>query len=308
MKNQLFMTMVLFAIVVAGCSNNTNSNNQVQPVSNKIELAGSDTMSQMVSNIAEAYSKIDPNTKISVTGTGSGAGIASLINGEIDIADASRTIKDKEMEQAKKNGITPTEFIIARDTLAVIVNKDNPLSKISIKQLSKIYQGNTSSWKSINGNEQQITLYGRQTTSGTYVYFQEEVVKGDYSPKMRNMEGNQAIIDAVRQDKSGIGYASAGYIVGENGKLLDGIKIVSIAKDEKSEYISPLDVSKRASYPLSRVLVQYFAKTPVKGTPIYNFLLFELSSEAQDIIKKSGYISIYPEDKAKNDITLSGLG
>ena len=124
---------------------------------------------------------------------------------------------------------------------------------------------------------------------------------------MRNMEGNQAILDAVKQDQTGIGYVGIGYIVDEKGNQVSGIKIIKIAKDEDSVYVSPLEESKHSEYPISRPLFQYLAKKPVKDSPIYNFLIFELSNEGQQIVKKSGFVPITADDMKYNEELLDKI-
>ncbi|RLJ00331.1 MAG: phosphate-binding protein [Candidatus Aenigmatarchaeota archaeon] len=293
---------LLLIVLISGCTTENKIIGEIANNVENIEIKGSDTLLQLVSNMAEAYIQNKPDAKISVTGGGSGTGIAALINGEIDIADASRRIKEEEMEQAKERGINPWEFIIARDMLSVIVSKDNPASKLTIEQISKIYKGEITNWNEVGGKNQEITLYGRQSTSGTYSYFMKKVVGGDYSPYMMNLEGNQAIVDAIKQDKLGIGYAGLGYISDEKGNPVGGIKIVEIAKDENSQYISPLDESKHSLYPISRPLLQYLAKKPVKDSMVYNFLKFELNPEGQEIVKEAGFVPITSEDRNHNNM------
>ena len=304
----IYLMVILFLVVVAvGCTNQSRITGEIVKNIEDIEIKGSDTLLQLVSNLAEAYTEVKPTARISVTGGGSGGGIAALINDEIDIAVASRSIKEKELKQAEERGIKPWEFIIARDMLSVIVNEDNPILKLTIEQVSRIYKGEITNWKEVGGKDQKITLYGRQSTSGTYVFFMEEIVKGDYSAKMRNMEGNQAILDAVKQDQTGIGYVGIGYIVDEKGNQVSGIKIIKIAKDEDSVYVSPLEESKHSEYPISRPLFQYLAKKPVKDSPIYNFLIFELSNEGQQIVKKSGFVPITADDMKYNEELLDKI-
>jgi len=297
-----YLVLVMIAVLlVAGCttSNSVTGNAVGTSQVKDIEIKGSDTLLQLVSNMAEAYSEVDPSTRVSVTGGGSGSGIAALINGEIDVADASRPIKAEEIEQAKAGGTTPFEVTIARDMLSIVVNPSNPISKLTIEQISKIYSGEITNWKEVGGSDQPITLYGRQSTSGTYVFFQEDIIKAEYSPKMRNMEGNQAILDAVRQDKTGVGYVGIGYLVDESGNEVSGIKIVNVAKDAQSEYQSPMDESKHATYPVARSLFQYIAGKPAKGSAIYDFAMFELSDEGQEIVKESGFVPLSIGDRNK---------
>jgi len=154
---------------------------------------------------------------------------------------------------------------------------------------------------------QEITLYGRQSSSGTYSFFMEHILKGDYSTKMRNMDGNQAIIDAVKQDESGIGYVGIGYLVDENGNQVSGINVLKVAKDKNSEYISPLDKEKLPEYTVSRPLYQYFANKPTKHSAIYDFLMFELSTQGKDIVRKSGFDDITTLDNSHNEEILSKI-
>ncbi|MEK6873835.1 MAG: PstS family phosphate ABC transporter substrate-binding protein [Nanoarchaeota archaeon] len=271
--------------------------------SDSLEIKGSDTLLQVVSNLAESYSNENKNTKLSVTGGGSGGGIASLINGEINIADASRKIKDEELANAEKNGRDIWEFIIARDMLSLIVNKDNPIDKLTKGQLAKIYSGQITNWKELGGNDQKITLYGRQSTSGTYVFFMEHVIKGDYSPEMRNLEGNQAILDSVKQDKSGIGYVGVGYVADKQNE----VRIIKVAENENSEYISPIDKSKINQYSISRPLYQYTAKKPEKNSEVFKFINFELSEEGQKIVENAGFDTLLPSDKEHNQELISKI-
>ncbi|RLG14441.1 MAG: phosphate-binding protein [Candidatus Nanohalarchaeota archaeon] len=309
MRYIILISILLLAVLTAGCTGESGSTGNAISAgySEDIEIKGSDTLLQMVSNMAEAYTVKNKNAKISVTGGGSGTGIAALINGEIDIADASRAIKKKELTQAKDKGIDPWEFIIAQDMLSVIVNKDNPVAELTIEQVSEIYKGQITNWNNAGGEDKEITLYGRQSTSGTYSYFMKKIVEGDYSSKMMNMEGNQAIVDAVRQDKTAIGYVGVGYIVDDNGNQINGIKIIKLSKDMNSDYISPLDKTKRADYPISRPLFQYLSKKPLKDSAVYKFLVFELSEEGQKIVKKSGFIPITAEDREHNNALLKKI-
>ncbi len=309
--------VIILSIFITGCSkgvtgnvisNDANNVNNAQlvthteqitkPVEN-IEITGSDTMLQLVSNLAEAYKIQNSNVRISVTGGGSGTGIASLIGGNIDIADSSRKIKSEELQKAEDNNVNAIEIPIARDTLSVIVNPSNPVNKLTIEQLSKIFKGEITNWKELGGSDSVITLYGRQSTSGTYVYFMEEVVKADYSLKMRNMEGNQAIVDAVSQDKTAIGYTGVGYVMDENKKPLSSIKTLNIAKDSTLEYITPLDETKIKFYPLSRELYQYLANKPNKDSAIYDFLTFIVSDEGQNVVEQAGFVKISVEEKQR---------
>lgn len=275
--------------------------------SKEVEIKGSDTLLQMVSNLAEAYSKIDSEAKISVTGGGSGTGIAALINGEIDIADASRQIKDSEIALAKEQGFDIYEVIVGRDALSVIVHESNAVMDMVMEDIGKIFRGEITNWQDVDGKDMDITLYGRQSTSGTYAFFMEHVLKGDYAPTMRNLEGNQAILEAVQMDKTGIGYVGLGYIVDESGTQVDGINVISVASSEGEDYISPLDESLISAYPISRALYQYTAGLPDKGSVLHKFIEFEISEEGQAIVESTGFLHYSDDDSKVNDLLMGQL-
>lgn len=282
---------------VTGNVINEGTSKQVQK---NIEIKGSDTMLQLTSNLAEAYAGYDPNTRISVTGGGSGTGIAALLNKEIPLAIASREIKSEELSIAENEGLHVIEIEIARDMLSVIVNEENNVGELTKDQVGAIYRGEITNWNEVGGKDQAITLYGRQSTSGTYAFFQEEVLEGEYSPSMRNLEGNQAILESTMQDNSGIGYVGIGYIKDENGNQVEGINVINVAEKEGSEYISPLDKTKTSEYPISRFLYQYLAETPAQDSPTQEFLKFELSEQGQKIVDETGFISLSEKELSEN--------
>jgi phosphate transport system substrate-binding protein len=142
-----------------------------------IQNKGSDTLVNIALAWAETYRDVEPDVSVAVTGGGSGTGIAALINGTVDIANASRGMKDKEVEEARANGIEPIEHVVAIDALAIITNLENPVSELTIQQLSDMYTGRVTNWKEVGGNDALIILLSRETNSGTHVYFLEEVVR-----------------------------------------------------------------------------------------------------------------------------------
>ncbi|MCX7767123.1 MAG: PstS family phosphate ABC transporter substrate-binding protein, partial [Candidatus Sumerlaeia bacterium] len=178
-----------------------------------IQIKGSDTEVNLVQTLAETYMKSNPGISLAVTGGGSGTGIAALINKKTDIANSSRPIKADELELAKQQGVEPVSLIFATDALAVIVHSSNPLTTVTLEQLGQIYRGEIKNWRTLGGPDLPITLYGRQSNSGTFVFFREFVVKADYSSEMRQMNGNSQIVESLRNDKSGIGYVGIGYIL-----------------------------------------------------------------------------------------------
>ncbi len=292
MKLQLLLASVLMGLLLVGCTQNSPSTQ-----SSALEVKGSDTELQMFSALAEEFMKENPQVRVTVTGGGSGTGIAALINGEIDVADSSRAMKDEELKQARANRVEPLEFIIARDGLAVVVHPSNGVSELTLGQLADIYAGKITNWKNVGGADKAITLYGRQTTSGTYVFFRDTVLKADYSPSMRNMEGTAAIVDAVAVDETGIGYVGLGY-------LNQRVKPVSL------EGKMPTDESAVANgvYPLTRPLYQYYNALSKKSGVAKQLLLFELTPRGQEVVKQSGFLAISSGDASKNQQSLGKLG
>ena len=289
---------ILLSIIIISCSDkkegNKASNNS--PEADLLEVKGSDTMVNIAQILAERYTKENPNVKIAVTGGGSGTGIAALINGKCSIANSSRDIKDKEVQDAKANKVEPVCVYIGIDAISIILNPSNKISKFSMEFLEKIFKGEVTNWKEIGGDDLPITLYGRQSNSGTYVFFQEHVLKNkDYSQNMKKMNGNAQILEAIKTDKAGIGYIGLGYV-----KNASGIKIADVSKNSESAFISPLDIEavKNASYSLSRPLQQYINGKP-KGK-IRDFLSYILSDKGQKIIEEEGFISIGTKQKDLN--------
>lgn len=257
-----------------------------------IQVKGSDTLINLVQRLAEVYMEYHPNTAIAVTGGGSGVGIAALIANRIQIADASRPMKDKEMAAAKENGVVPYEIVVGIDGLSVIINKALPVEDITVEEIGKIFRGDVTNWKEVGGPDQMISLYGRQANSGTFVFFQEHVLAlKDYSPRMKRMNGNAQIIEGVIADKSGIGYVGVGYVFDDKGNVRDGLKVLNVAPDASSEPVTPLvaDNVKSGKYPIARALYQY-----VNGKPegaVKDFIAFELGPEGQKIVEE---MSFYP--------------
>lgn len=253
----------------------------------EVIIKGSDTMLNLVQQMAEEFYALQPDATVSVSGGGSGVGINALINREVDIANASRKIKSKEIFSARSNGVQPTEIVIALDALAVIVNSKNNVSQLTIDQIGAIYRGEITNWNQLGGPNKKIVLYGRQPNSGTFVFFREMVVKGEYAAHMIQMNGNSQIVEGVKADEGGIGYVGLGYI-----KNTTGIKSISVASKEGAPYISPADEQsiKSGVYPLARPLYQYTNGKP-KGV-IRSFIEFELSPAGQKIVEEEGFVPV----------------
>lgn len=271
MKRRIGTGMVL-ALLAVGCGGG-----QKEPQA--IQIKGSDSEVNLVQSLAEAFMAKDKSVTISVQGGGSGVGIAAIINKEIDIANSSRAMKEEEISKAKANGVDPVGFIFARDAIAIVVHPDNPLSDISMENLGKLYRGEIKNWKEIGGPDAEVSLYGRQSNSGTFVFFRETVLKGDYSPNMKAMNGNSQIVDAVKTDKAGIGYVALGYVKKGN-EFIPGVKVLTV------DGVVP----GASGYKVERPLYQYLQGKP-KGK-IKDFLAFELSDEGQALVEKGGFLSV----------------
>jgi len=257
-----------------------------------IQVKGSDSEVNLVQRLAEVFMQKDPGANIAVTGGGSGTGIAALINKTTDIANSSRDLEPKEEEAAKKAGVTPFRVVFATDAVSAIVHPSNPVSKLTLAQLGKIFKGEITNWKEVGGSDAKISLYGRQSNSGTFVFFRDFVVKADYSPHMKAMNGNAQIAEAIKKDTAGIGYVAVGYVVNEKDEVMPGIKILNLALDEKSESYSPVQMDNVMSkkYPLTRPLNQYLNGKPTGK--LLEFMKFQVSKEGQEIVRKQGFFPV----------------
>ena len=271
-------SLALVLILSSGCG---------KAKSTIIQIKGSDTLINLVQKLSESYMAANPGQQIAVTGGGSGTGIASLINNECDVANASRAMSDSEIKQAEAKGINPKAVNIAIDGLSIITNASNPVKQLTVEQLGKIFKGEITNWKQVGGKDGSITLYGRQSNSGTFVFFREHVLKGDYSQNMRQMNGNSQIVESVKQDPTGVSYVGVSY-----AKNATGINVLSIAQTEKDTYFSPLNSAdvKSGKYPISRPLNQYV--NGKASVAVQKFIDFELSVAGQKIVEEEGFVTI----------------
>ncbi|MBN2029072.1 PstS family phosphate ABC transporter substrate-binding protein [bacterium] len=257
-----------------------------------IQIKGSDTLINLVQRLSEVYMEQNPNTAIAVTGGGSGVGIAALIADRVQIANASRPMKESEYEAAEENGVHPYELVIGIDGLSVIVNSANSITSLTMDQIGAIFRGEILNWQEIGGSDTPISLYGRQPNSGTFVFFQEHVLGNkDYSQKMKQMNGNAQIVEGVIADKAAIGYVGIGYVYDDNANIREGLTVLSVAAETGAEPVTPLDSEnvKSGIYPIARALYQY-----VNGKPegaVRDFIAFELGPEGQRIVEE---MSFYP--------------
>ena len=270
---------------------------------NKVEIKGSDTLINVVQKLAETYMKGHPDANISVTGGGSGTGVAALVNRKCDIANSSRGIKAQEVADANTKGVDPKRVVVAIDGLSIITNAQNPIDKLTVDDVGKIYRGDVKNWKDLGGNDTPINLYGRQSNSGTYDFMKEVVMKGEYSPNLKSMNGNAQIVEAVKQDLGGIGYVGVGYV-----KDASGITVLKVSASPGGKYFSPLNSMdvKTGNYPITRPLNQYLNGAPKGATK--NFIVFELSAEGQKIVEDEGFFAVPQEYQRYNNDVLGISG
>ena len=242
---------------------------------------------------AERYQTKHPEISLSVTGGGSGTGITALVNGTVDIANASRAMKSEEKQQAEANGITPVEFTVARDAIAVIVNPENPVRQLTLQQISDIYSGKINNWSKVGGDDRPIVRLSRETNSGTHVYFLETVLRGGdknnptlFSTDTLLLPSSEGIISEVRQNPNAIGYDGLGYIPSDLIK-----SVIAVARDTSGPYVIPsIATVNDNSYPVARDLYMYTAGAPSDG--IKNYINWILSPEAQEIVAELGFVPI----------------
>lgn len=251
-----------------------------------LTIKGSDTMVILAQNWAQAFMDANPGKVIQVSGGGSGTGVAALINGTADLANASRPIKDKERKQlSKRRNAEAQEYRVALDSLAVYVPAANKIESLTIPQLKKIFRGETTNWKDVGGEDTSIVLYSRENNSGTYAYFKEHVLDNDdFAATAQTLPGTAAVINAISKDPAGIGYGGIAYA--------EGVRTVKVASADGEPVEPTMENATSGKYPLSRFLNIYSAG---EATGIAKeYLDFVLSDDGQKIVEGVGY---YPLPK-----------
>ncbi len=285
------VVLLLLAGLLTGCQKAGEGSSKNSSAQNSIQNVGSDTMVNLALAWAETYQKQHAEVSLSITGGGSGTGIAALINGTIDIANASRQIKAEEIAAAKKIGIEPVEFVVAKDAIAVVVHLENPVERLTLQQIADIYSGKINNWLEVGGDDRPIVRLSRETNSGTHVYFLENVLRmGDkenktlFATNTLLMPSSEGIIVEVRQNPNAIGYDGLGYVT-------EDMKVLAVAPDEQSPYIIPsVETVNNGSYPIARDLYMYTAGQPAGA--VLEYMDFIFSTEAQEIVASLGFVPI----------------
>lgn len=277
---------------------------KVSGVSGNLGSIGSDTMVNLVTLWREAFVKLYPGANITVEGKGSATAPPALVAGTAQIGPMSRTMKDEESAPFEaKYGFKPTAIGVALDALSVFVSKDNPLDTITLAQLDGVfsktrksgYATDVTTWGQLgltgDWANKPISLYGRNSASGTYGFFKEHVLaKGDYKDTVKEQPGSAAVVQGVTEDKAGIGYSGLGYVT-------SGVKALTLtAKEGEKAYAGTYANVLSKKYPLSRLLYVYVVKAPGKPLDpvVLEFLKFALSKEGQEIAIKDGYLPLTP--------------
>ncbi|MBI5787597.1 MAG: phosphate ABC transporter substrate-binding protein [Candidatus Schekmanbacteria bacterium] len=280
----LFFSALAIAVLTGGCQKPAEKAGGQQE--GYITIKGSDTMVHLVTAWVERYMQKKPGVDISVTGGGSGTGIAAMINGSTQIAMSSRDFKAEELKLVKDKGITPIPHTTALDGISVIVNPATTIDELTMEQLRRIFNGTITNWKEVGGPDQPIAILSRESNSGTYVYFQEEVLKkDDYAATARLIPSSAAIIQAAEQDQGVIGYVGIAYA--ESGK----VKTLKVKKTAGEPGVVPtLENIKSGAYPISRPLYLFTNGQPTGESK--NFIDFVFSPEGQAIAREVGYIPV----------------
>lgn len=289
--------------LLAGCGRRESQGAAAAPGSRSvIQNGGSDTMVNIAQAWAEEYARVDPSVSVEVSGGGSGTGIASLINGTIDIANCSRRIEPKERERAQANsGLEPREFILGYDALAIYVHRDNPLEEIDLTQVAEIYRedGHAKTWSDLGVQNtackrDRIIRVSRQSNSGTYHYFREAVLgKGaDFRLGSLDLHGSKDVVELIARTPCAIGYSGIGY-------ANDHVRVLRVAKAPGQTAFAPtIENTQSGSYPIARPLYMYTAGEP--KAHIRAFMKWAHGPEGQRIVQESGYVPLLPEQQQED--------
>jgi len=296
---RLPLLAVAAALAAAACGGGGGSQ-AAKPAKTVIQNKGSDTMVNVAQVWAEEYRKVAPDVEVEVSGGGSGVGLAALLKGAVDIANASRDIKPSEIEQAEKNtGKKPVGFNVGFDALAVYVHKDNPLSEITLEQLTEIYAegAKTTRWSEIGVkipgvSDDTIVRVSRQSSSGTYEFFREHALGNrDFRMGSRDLNGSKEVVELVGGTLTAIGYSGMGYAT-------TAVKMLKVTSKPGSPAVAPTVAAVHdKTYPLARSLHVYTLGEP-QGA-VKQYIDWILSDAGQKVVEESGYVPVPPDQRRK---------
>jgi phosphate transport system substrate-binding protein len=284
--------LVLLALALAGCGAGraVREGERAEQAALTIQNTGSDTLVNLALAWAEAYMRLHPDVRISVTGGGSGTGIASLLNGTIQIANASREMSKEEIGEAAARGFTPVRLTVALDAIAVVVNPSNSVQTLTLGQVSDLYTGKLARWSDVGGEDRPIVLLSRESNSGTYVYFLEQVLRlgqkkstALFSSETLLMPSSEGISVEVRQNPNAIGYDGLGYVTPDQ-------KVLAVARDATVPAVLPSAATVTdGTYPVSRPLFMYTAGEPSGAVGEY---LAWIVGEGQALVQELGFVPL----------------
>ncbi len=284
------MLVIAAVFIGIGCVDNGDTTtedgatgDETTGATGSIMIKGSDTVLPLSQAEAEEFMYENPNADITVIGGGSGVGIAALVDGEVEIAMASRSIKDSEIENAEANGINPVEHVIAWDGIAVVVNPENPITELTFDQLKAIYNGSISNWADVGGEDLTITVITRDSSSGTYGYFQEEVLLDEeYRADALVQPATGAIVQEIGQNAGAIGYIGYAYL---------DETVTALALDGGEGFVEATPENIMAgNYPLARPLHYYTDGEPTGLAKEY--IDYVMSTAGQEIVSDVGYFPV----------------
>jgi phosphate transport system substrate-binding protein len=289
-RQRLLLAAGLALAVITGCTkpDNTGTTGGTSGATSgsggkqSLTIKGSDTMVQLAQAWAEAFMKKHPEISVSVTGGGSGTGIKALINKSCDIANSSRPMEEDEKQSAGGN---VKEFVVAQDGLSVVVHPSNPVNELSLAQLKDIYTGKVTNWKQFGGPDQKIVVNSRESSSGTFKFFQEHVLnKEPFANTVMLQPATSQIVETVAQDKGGVGYVGLGYVT-------SSVKPLKIKKDPASPAVeATVENVLNQTYPLARPLYNYTVGDPNPAGKTW--LDWVQGPEGQAIVKKLDFVPI----------------
>ncbi|MEZ7499063.1 PstS family phosphate ABC transporter substrate-binding protein [Flavobacterium sp. Arc3] len=284
-KTKLFLMLPLIGMLSCGKAKTDEKGTEAKSNAVSVTIKGSDTVLPLAQKEAEELMKTNSDVSVTVVGGGSGVGITAMIDGTTDIAMASRDLKTEEKMKFADKKVDIEEVIIAYDALTVIVNPANTVSKLTREQLEGIFTGAIKNWKEVGGADEKIVAYSRESSSGTYEFFKDEVMdKKNYATDILNLPATGAIVQAVGQTKGAIGYIGLAYETKE-------VKQLAVSYDQGKTFVEPSVASaKDKSYPISRPLFYMFNK--VNAAKVKTIVDYALSAEGQKIVSEVGYIPL----------------
>ena len=285
------LLLLLLILSASGCRPQAQNPENGTSGTYYIENKGSDTLVNLALAWAERYQQIRPEVRLAVTGGGSGTGIAAILNGTVDIANASRQITEEELRAAERMGTTPREFVVSQDAIAVVVHLQNPIDQLTIQQISDIYSGAINNWSEIGGEDRPIVRLSRETNSGTHVYFLEEVLRQGnpddttlFSQDTLLLPSSEGITSEVKDNPNAIGYEGLGYITPD-------MKVLAIARSAGEPYVLPtIETVNDQTYPIARDLYMYTPGEP--SGVVADYMNWILSDEAQQIVAELGFVPV----------------